>query len=247
MIARIDFSGDPQLATGGLVHAASFLAGPVAPGEIVTIFGSNLGPPVLATAQLDATGKLSNSVAGTQVLFDGVPAPIVYSSAGQVSAIVPYGVAGQASTVITTTYKGTQSFNTISAAVAAAAPGIFTLSGGIAQAAALNQDGTYNSASNPAPAGSTVVLFATGEGQTNPPGVDGKIASDTFPKPAQNVTVTIGGQPAQIAYAGAAPFEVAGLLQLNVQVPAGLPPGDAAVVLTVGSASSQPGVTVAVK
>jgi uncharacterized protein (TIGR03437 family) len=247
MIALIDFSADPHLAAGGLVHAASFLGGPVAPGEIVTIFGANLGPAALSTAQLDPTGKLSNSIAGTQVLFDGVPAPIVYSSAGQVSAIVPYAVAGKTSTVVTTIYNGGKSSNAIAAPVAGSAPGIFTISGGKGQAAALNQDGNFNSSSNPAPAGSVVVLFATGEGQTSPPGIDGQIATSSFPVPVLPVSVTIGGQAAQVAYGGAAPSEVAGVFQLNVQIPAGTPPGDVPVTVTVGSAASQPGVTIAVK
>jgi uncharacterized protein (TIGR03437 family) len=91
-----------------------------------------------------------------------------------------------------------------------------------------------------------VVLFATGEGQTTPAGIDGQLAISTFPKPVLPVSVTIGGQPATLAYFGAAPDETAGLLQLNVVVPQNIAPGNAAVVLTVGSASSQAGVTIAV-
>jgi uncharacterized protein (TIGR03437 family) len=123
------------------------------------------------------------------------------------------------------------------------APGIFTAG---KQAAALNQDGSYDSASSPAARGSTVVLFATGEGQTDPSGVDGQLATSVYPKPVLPVSVTIGGQPATLAYFGAAPGLTAELLQLNVVVPQNIAPGNVAVVLTVGSASSQAGVTIGV-
>jgi uncharacterized protein (TIGR03437 family) len=91
-----------------------------------------------------------------------------------------------------------------------------------------------------------VVLFATGEGQTNPPGVDGQIANSVYPQPVLPVSVTIGGQTATLAYYGAAPSETAGLMQLNVVVPENIQPGNAAVVLTVGTANSQAGVSIAV-
>jgi uncharacterized protein (TIGR03437 family) len=130
--------------------------------------------------------------------------------------------------------------------VTQSAPGIFTVPGG-GQAAALNQDGSYNSVSNPANRGSIVVLFATGEGQTNPAGVDGTIANTVFPKPVLPVSATIGEQPATLVYYGAAPTFVEGLMQLNLTVPSNISPGNAPVVLTVGTAASQAGVTIAVK
>jgi uncharacterized protein (TIGR03437 family) len=228
-----------------VVNAASFAPpSTVSPGEIVTIFGENLGPSTLTTAQLDSTGQeLSTLVAGTQVFFDADPAPIVYTSAGQVSVIVPYGVQGKTSVHVIPIYNGALQ-DTAALNIAPSAPGIFTADG--KQAAALNQDGSYNSAANPAARGSTVVLFATGEGQTTPAGIDGQLAISTYPKPVLAVSVTIGGQPATLAYFGAAPDETAGLLQLNVVVPQNIQPGNAAVVLTVGGASSQSGVTIAV-
>ena len=227
-----------------VVNAASFATSSVSPGEIVTIFGDNLGPSSITTAQLDSTGqKLSTSVAGSQVFFDGDAAPIVYTSAGQMSVIVPYSAQGKTSVSVRAYNNGSlQRLGTLN--VAASAPGIFTVNG--KQAAALNQDNSYNSASNPAARGSTVVLFATGEGQTNPPGADGQLATSVYPKPVLPVSVTIGGQPANVAYYGAAPGLTAGLLQLNVVVPQNIPAGDAAVVLTVGDAGSQSGVTIAV-
>jgi uncharacterized protein (TIGR03437 family) len=138
---------------------------------------------------------------------------------------------------------------TLTVPVAASAPGVFTAdSSGQGQAAALNQDTTPNSATTPAKIGDVITLFATGEGQTSPPGVDGKPATGTLPQPVLPVTVTIGGQTAHVAYAGGAPNEVAGVMQLNVQVPSGIQTGDAVpVILWVGYAASQSGVTVAIR
>lgn len=92
-----------------------------------------------------------------------------------------------------------------------------------------------------------MVLFGTGEGQTNPPGVDGKLAAGVFPKPTQTVSVLIGGQQAEILYAGAAPGLVAGVLQVNARIPAAAASGNIPVVVSVGNSSSQPDLTVAVR
>jgi uncharacterized protein (TIGR03437 family) len=120
----------------------------------------------------------------------------------------------------------------------------------------LNQDFTLNSAANPAAAGSYCVLYATGAGQTNPAGVDGLLTTNSpYPAPELPVTVTVGGLPATVTYAGAAPAEVAGVLQINFQVPAGLTttltgsstvPTMAPIIVTVGSFAA-PAVTMAVK
>jgi len=132
--------------------------------------------------------------------------------------------------------------------VAGAAPGLFTAdSTGTGQAAALNEDGSYNDAALPAVPGSMIVLFGTGEGQTSPAGVDGKPAADPYPKPVQAVTVRIGGQTAEVLYAGAAPGLVAGVLQLNVRVPSGVASGNHSIVSQVGDVSSRPDVTVSVR
>jgi uncharacterized protein (TIGR03437 family) len=120
---------------------------------------------------------------------------------------------------------------------------------GTGQGAILNQDGTINSAANPAAKGSVVTLFATGEGQTNPGGVDGKLAPGVLPLPAPllNVSVDIGSATLLPLYAGAAPTLVAGVFQVNVLIPANAPSGNAPVVLRVGTATSRPGVTVAIQ
>jgi uncharacterized protein (TIGR03437 family) len=119
---------------------------------------------------------------------------------------------------------------------------------GKGQAAAVNQDGSINTASTPAKVGDVVSLYATGEGQTTPSGVDGKPAAVPLPQPSLPVSVTIGGQTVKPQYAGGAPGEVAGVMQINVQIPSGIQAGNAVpVVVQVGSVSSQPGVTIAVR
>lgn len=230
-----------------ILNAASYAAGPVAPGEIVALFGLGLGPEEPAALQLDSSGHVANVLAGAKVLFDGFPAPLLSAHTSQTNAVVPYGVAGKSSTRVQVEHAGVKS-NELVLPVAAAAPGIFTLdSSGKGQAAMLNEDQSVNSADQAAPRRSVVTFWGTGEGQTEPAGVDGKVAAGVLPKPSQQVSVTIGGRPAEVVYAGAAPEMVAGVLQVNARVPEDAPAGLAVpVVLTVGNASSQPGVTMVV-
>lgn len=238
-----------KTSAAGVVNAASSQGGAVAPGEIVTLYGSGLGPVSPASLQLTPDGQLvTNSLASVQVLFDGVPAPLIYVSDSQVSAVVPYDVAGQTSTSVQVSNGGITS-DPLALSVAASAPALFTqTASGAGPAAALNQDYSLNTAANPAARGSVLQLFATGEGQTSPGGINGKLAAAPLPKPVQPVKVQIGGVDAPVLYAGAAPGLVAGLMQVNVQVPRSVSPGAAvSVMITVGAAASPAGVTVAVK
>ena len=243
----LTINGVPPSIVAAGINAASYAGGSVSPGEIVLIFGSGLGPATLAGPQLDSNGYLSSSLAGTQVLFDGVAAPILYTQASQVSVVVPYEVIGR--TQVQVVYQGLGS-NLVLIPVAAAMPGIFTRgASGHGQGSILNQDGTANSASNPAPVGSYVSVYATGEGQTNPAGIDGQPGVSPAPRPvAQPITATVGGLPAPVQYAGGAPGLVAGILQVNVQVPTGVASGsNALIVISVGGQPTQANVTVAVK
>jgi len=130
----------------------------------------------------------------------------------------------------------------------ASVPGIFTADGtGLGSGAVLNADSTLNSPSNPAVQGTTIQIFATGEGLTNPPGKTGSVATDQH-QPLLPVGVKIGGVPAQVVYQGSAPMEIEGLLQINAIVPNRITPGSAVpILLTVGQAQSQTGVTIAVQ
>jgi uncharacterized protein (TIGR03437 family) len=183
---------------------------------------------------------------GSSVTFDGIAAPMISASATQLIAIVPYEVDGANATQMVVSFSG-QSSATLSLAVAQTAPGLYAAdSSGAGQALATNADSSANSASNPANAGDVITLLGTGEGQTDPPGVDGRIAMDVQPQPVQPLSVTIGGLTATVTSFGGAPDQVAGRLQIIVQIPDGLDAGSQPVVLTVGAASSQPNLTVAV-
>ena len=228
----------PSATLAGVTNGASFAGGAVAPGEIFTIFGGAMGPAALTGGTITA-GFVDSDVSLVRVLFDGTPAPLLYVSAGQIAGVVPYAVDGKPTTRVVVEYRGQQSAP-LSVPVAASSPAVFVIGAG-GQGAILNQDNSVNGVSNPAAAGSTIVIFGTGEGQTAPAGVDGRVATSVFPKPTLPVSLTIGGIEAPIAYAGAAPSAVAGAFQVNAQIPAGVSPGSAVpVVLTVGNVSSPP-------
>ncbi|MCG8650160.1 MAG: hypothetical protein MI861_10015, partial [Pirellulales bacterium] len=193
-IARFTVPPTPRLAAGGIVNAASLTAGSAAPGQLLTLFGRGLGPAAGVSAQVDETGRLSRELAGVRVLFDGVAAPLTYVDNGQINLVVPYAVDGLTATEMVVERNGAAS-QPMTLQVAATAPAIFTLDGsGRGQAAALNEDGTVNGPSNPAARGSVVAVFATGEGQTSPQGVDGRIAGEVLPRPLAPVIVGIGGE-----------------------------------------------------
>jgi uncharacterized protein (TIGR03437 family) len=228
-------------------NAASGASGAVAPGEIVTLYGSGLGPAQLVSATTGADGLYDSQLAGTTVTVNGIPAPILYTAASQVAAIVPYETTGGFAYIVAT-YRE-RAAAVFSFPIVAAIPGLFTLNAsGTGQAATLNQDQSINSASSPASPGDVISLFETGEGQTSPFGIDGMPAITPPPAPILPISVTIGGQTAKVIYAGGAPGEVAGLMQINVQVPSGVQTGNAVPVLVkVGGVSSQGGVTIAVR
>jgi len=238
----------PRAPSGGALHGATFLAGAVSPGMLLTIFGANLGSASIARGTITA-GRLGVVAGATSVFFDGAPVPIIYASAGQLAVLAPYSLRPGSKTSITVEVDQARS-TPVELDVVESRPGLFTAdSSGKGQAAILNENGSVNSSTNPAAAGSIVVLFGTGEGQTSPAGVDGRITTGTaLPRPILPVRVTICGEPAEILYAGAAPSSPAGVLQVNARVPtacAAVP--NAEVRLVVGNASSPSGVTVAVR
>jgi uncharacterized protein (TIGR03437 family) len=239
----------PLFISSGMVDGASGQSGAVTPGKIVVLYGTRLGPPNLTTAQIAADGSVAKDLAGAQVLFDGQPAPLLYASSGQLAAVVPYSVDGKRGTQITVR-NGSNVSDPVALPVAQVGPSIFSADyTGSGQGAILNQDGvTVNSSSAPAAKGSIVSVYATGEGQTDPGGVDGQLArGTTLPKPKLPVEVWIGGKRAEVLYAGAAPGQVAGLFQVNARIPLDTPEGEASVLVKVGEATSQPGITVVVR
>ncbi|HWB84328.1 MAG TPA: SBBP repeat-containing protein [Bryobacteraceae bacterium] len=252
-LAKLDFSAKPSFAAGGIVNAASFLPGAIAPGEMIEISGAGMGPILEANLPWDQNVPRM-SLGATRLLFDGIPAPLIHVDANRIRAVVPYAVAGNRSTRLVVDSAGVLS-DPVDVPVVDAAPGIFTwnlyfgIPGmGLDRAFVYNEDGNQNTPQNPASRSSVIVFFATGVGQTDPAGVDGQLTGDMLPKPLLPVSVRIGGQGAEVLSAGGAPGVVSGLIELHVRVPADAPTGDALPIeLTVGGAGSQPGLAVSVK
>jgi uncharacterized protein (TIGR03437 family) len=260
---HITFTAPPPPIVGGLADAASFQTGPIAPGEMVTIFGQNIGPLFDMTKVFQVQGPgtflFLGPDGGTQVTFydnngraigNDTGAPIVYAAKGQVNVIVPFEVAGESSVNMVLMHDRVAA-PAISLRITDTAPAIFSATGtGTGQGAILNADSRLNSMNNPAPKGSIVQIFAEGGGAWAPPSLpDGQLAygSGTV-VPVAPVSLTIGGQPAQILFAGQAPQLVSGVLQINAVIPQSLGPGPQPVVLSVGSNSnSSQGITVAVQ
>jgi uncharacterized protein (TIGR03437 family) len=231
-------------------NAASRRAGAVAPGEIVTIEGRGFALP--SEAMLSGAGVALDpeTVDGVHVRVSGVACPILFLSEKEIRAVIPNGVAGKQEVQIIVDAQG-QSSMPVAVDVAEASPGLFTVDQtGRGIAAAINEDGSTHSEGNPAARGSRLSLFGTGEGQTDPPGVDGRIADPgawPIPRPVLPVAVRIGGVECEILYAGGESGQIAGLLRVDVRVPAELPNlGILPVVMQIGAASSQDEVFVAV-
>ncbi len=232
--------GATILPESSVVNGASFALGAIAPGEIVSIFGSGLGPAEGEQGRLESPRRVATELVGVEVFFDGVPAPLFFVRADQINAQAPYSLDGKSETEVHVRFQDRDS-ERVEFAVAAGAPGIFAFPHDPGRAVVFNENGTLNSSSNPAMRGEVVVFFATGEGQTIPPGVDGLLAPavlSKLPRPEQPVTVTIGRRDARVIFAGSAP-NFAGLLQINARVPLDLG-SDADLMLKVGAARSQP-------
>jgi uncharacterized protein (TIGR03437 family) len=227
----------PQIAPGGIEDVFSGAGGPFAPGEIVAVYGSVLGPATGLSSVFDPVSiTLPSAFGGVSVSVNGVAAPLYYVSASQVNIQIPYELAGQPQGNVSVSYDGTQSAPQ-PIQIAASAPRLFPVT--------FNADGSLNSASNPATRGSIVTLFATGHGVTSPPSVTGKAAVAPYPPPSAPVSVSIGGQDAEILFAGSAPG-TAGVLQVNARVPEGIGGGASGIRLMVGDATSQTGVVIAI-
>ncbi len=246
----VSFTNEPSPAPAisAFANSATFQPGPLTPGMLFTIVGTDLGPATAVNGTI-ANGRFTTSVAGVRVLFDGIPAPILFASSTQINAAVPYQLFGRAFAQMTVEYNGVSS-TALAPRLADSAPGIFTTDS--RQAAALNADTSINSPANPAPAGTIVVLYVTGEGQTTPGGVDGEIVPATnLKRPLGTVRVRVNGidVPAtDILYAGSAPSLVSGLMQINFRLPANAPSNAATPVdVFVGAAQSPVGTTIAVR
>jgi uncharacterized protein (TIGR03437 family) len=204
----------------GFTNAAGgVLSGRVAPGEVISIYGLHIGPAAPAYASFDAAGFLPTTLGGVQVTINGVQAPLLYCSGGQINAIAPVELTAGSPVELQLTPSGAP-LPDFRVMVDSAAPGVFLFPDG--DAAALNQDGTVNSQANPAAAGSYVSVWATGTGYF--PGSDGQMATgaNQFCSLVGSCGIdTVSGNGVNVSYIGAAPDLVNGVVQINFQVCAG--------------------------
>jgi uncharacterized protein (TIGR03437 family) len=226
-IRRVTGSGPPSppvISQGGIVNAVSYAGGSVAPGELISIFGSNFGVSAL---QVNATvnNAVPFTVGRTKVLFNGTAGAITAITPTQINVFVPYEVT---SPVTVQVQVDNILSATVSMPVVAIAPGL--------SSPILNQDGTLNSSANPAARGSIVSFFGTGLGVMSPQLYDGYLAISTpYSSPVTPLTITIGGASATIQYAGDAPTLPTGVFQINAPIPTSI--NTAAAAVTVGSSN----------
>ena len=244
-VAKIAPTTYPQITVTGtsdaVYNAATLQTGGIAPNEFITLKGAGLGP---------ATGVsgLAAQLGGSSVSIGGIAAYLTYAQDGQINLLVPFNVSGLSTATIQVTYNGVVG-NSVTVPVVASSPGIFTQQYGPGQAWVVNQDSTFNSASNAAPRGTYVAFWVTGQGVVNTTVADGtQPTGPPYPTPQLPVSVTLGGitvPAANIAFDG---LIYSGEVQINVLIPANAPTGGTvSLVVTIGGASSRTDATIAIQ
>jgi uncharacterized protein (TIGR03437 family) len=244
-VAKITPSTGPQITVVGtapdVFNAATLQTGGIAPNEFISLKGAGLGP---------ATGVsgLNTQLGGSSVSIGGTAAFLTYAQDGQINVLVPFRVSGLSNTTIQVTYNGVVG-NSVTVPVVASSPGIFTQQYGPGQAWVVNQNSTFNSASNAAPRGTYVAFWVTGQGLVNTTLADGaQPTGPPYPTPLLPLSVTLGGvavPAANIAFDG---LIYSGEVQINLLIPANAPTGSAVpLVVTIGGASSRTDATIAIQ
>jgi len=243
-------------------NAASYGTGPIAPGEIVTLMGNGLGPQQGVAPQATLESPYPIEAAGVEVTFDGTPAPLLWVQDSQINAVAPWSLTPGQNTQVCVFYNNVNA-NCLTWPVALTAPAVFTVDG--VHAAAVNQDGTINSADNPAPVGSIVAVWATGLGPIAPAQADGTLVGLPLPSnvvlPVQVQSPIPAFEPCHpgvgvlpcptgptytnfyVTYAGPAPYKAAGVSQINFQV-VGYAPSwapDNPIILSLPNSAQSPG------
>jgi uncharacterized protein (TIGR03437 family) len=245
-VAKIAATAAPQITVRGssvdVFNAATFQTGGIAPNEFITLKGTGLGP---ATG---ASSSMTTQLAGSSVSIGGKAAYLTYAQDGQINLLVPFNVSGLGSTTIQVEYNGVKG-NTVTVPVIGSSPGIFTQSYGPGQVWMANQDGTFNSSSNPAPRNTYVAFWLTGQGMVNTTLADGtQPTGPPFPSPMLPVSVSLGGvqiPAANVVFAG---LVYSGEVQINLLIPANAPTGNAVpLVVNIGGASSRADATIAIQ
>jgi len=256
-LIRIPTGALPGISILAQVNAAAYSpSGKLSPGEIFSLYGTGLGPVSGVSGQFDATGKLPTKLAGVQVTCGGAPAPLLYVSAHQINAVVPFEASGKQSIAVQV-ISPSGSTTPLELTEVPAYPEVFSLpTGALPQvfhpyqffypyAVALNEDGTLNSTNNPAKLGSTVLFWVNGAGLFTSTLHDGTTAQPPLPEPDLPVSVLFGGQPIPATYS-AAPDLVAGVLQVSTTLPQVIPATGSGLQVQVGDFVSD-GVVIAVQ
>lgn len=230
-----DDSGRSFVDPGAVRHGASGETGPIAPGEILAIYGVGLGPRTGVGGDGEA---LPFALGGTEVLIGGMRAALLYASDGQVNAIVPYGLTGKVLTAVR--FQGAEVFRA-ETMVTASAPALFVYKDG--RVVSWNEDYSTGAAER----GRVVSLLMTGEGTTSRPELYGRVVDGELPRVMAPVRIWIGGVETEVMYAGGAPGLRAGVTQINLRVPASIAAGMPPIVVQVGNGKSAAGVRLPVR
>jgi len=215
LAARIDATQSPAIALDAIHSfgppqplAPAYVPFAIAPGEAVRLIGRGIGPATAANAS-SAPAHVLPEIAGVQVTFNGIVAQLDSVQSTQIVCFVPFALDGTTSANVQVTYAGAVS-NGYSIGVVAQNPDLVAVA---------NPDGSLNSESNPAPINSVVAIYLTGLGQTNPPSTDGTVNTTPFVSPRIVPSITTNGTPEQPVFLGAAPGQVAGVMQVDLFVP----------------------------
>ncbi|HEV3333036.1 MAG TPA: hypothetical protein VG096_18740 [Bryobacteraceae bacterium] len=231
----------PFPVINGVLNGASLLPGAIVGGEVISIVGVDLGPTIPVSAQFNPGTILATTLAGVRLQVNGFPTPLLYVSSTQITAVVPYEVARFQQATVQTSYLN-QNSNVTTVAVTNTSPAIFTVNSTGTGSAARNADLSPNGSNNPAPKGGTVIIYMTGEGPLNPPGITGTINPSSGAAPPMallQVQALIDNQPANVTYAGGIRGVVEGITQLIVQIPQNIRSGDLPLQIIVGGNGSQ--------
>jgi uncharacterized protein (TIGR03437 family) len=234
----------PYFRPDQVLNSANLRSGAVAPGQVVSIAGSALGPevPVLTPA-----GAWPTSLADVRVNVNGADVPIRYASSTRLDVQMPFNLTGGTANIRVT--YGSNVSGTVGVPINTTYPGLFALqSGGTGQAKAANQDGTLNSIANAAAKGSVISVYGIGLGIVDPPVAAGQVppTTTTLSRVTNAVAASIGGVPAPVTFAGLAPG-ITGLYQINIQVPDAVPSGSQDVVVSNAGNASQTGLSVRIR
>jgi uncharacterized protein (TIGR03437 family) len=230
--APIAVSIDNVLSAGSFANLTPGESAALAPGKVIRVSGRGIGPGARTQGTIKG-GVITNKVAGVQVTFDGVAAPLLYVSSTEIGCIVPYSIAGRSMTTLQVTYNGAAS-NAVPIPLQVSAPDVLEV---------LNGDFSVNSESNPAPANSIVTMYLTGAGQTVPASSDGEIYASPLPLPVATITIA---DLLPVTFAAAAYGLADGILQVNFQAPAAQP-GELGSPLTLSTGTASADFVVYVK